>query len=73
MSATNPIEENTIAIRRMLAESDKFAAEQRKLGAEADKLMRDRQLAPWQVAISGMTAGAALFAAGAAFMRFLGH
>jgi hypothetical protein len=73
MSATNPIDENTIAIRRMLAESDKFAAEQRKLGAEADKLTRDRQLAPWQVAFSGMTAGAALFAAGAAFMRFLGH
>lgn len=30
------------------------------------------QLAPWQVGFAGMTAGAALFAAGAAFIKLMG-
>ena len=28
---------------------------------------------PWKVVLGGMTAGAALFAAGAAFMKLFGH
>jgi hypothetical protein len=32
----------------------------------------DTRLKPWQVAFAGMTAGAALFAAGAAFIKLLG-
>ncbi|MBY0335056.1 MAG: hypothetical protein K2X11_00475 [Acetobacteraceae bacterium] len=31
---------------------------------------QEMRLAPWQVAFAGMTAGAALFAAGIAFGRF---
>ena len=33
----------------------------------------DRRLAPWQMAVAGMTWGAALFAAGAAFVTLLHH
>lgn len=48
--ATDPgaidLTEQVARIRRMLAESDKFQAEQRKLIAEAQKFDRDRWLAP---------------------------
>jgi hypothetical protein len=33
---------------------------------------QDMRLKPWQVAFAGMTSGAALFAAGAAFFKLLG-
>ncbi len=58
-------QEQVARIERMQEETRKFAAEQRKLSREAT-------LAPWQVAIGGMTAGAALFGAGAAFMKLFG-
>lgn len=69
---TTDLEQQLDRIRRAREESEKFVAEQRKLTAEAMKLERDRMLAPWQVALSGMTAGAALFGAGAAFIKILG-
>ena len=53
------------------AETQKLLAEERKLLFEALKLKRDRALAPWVVAISGMTAGAALMGAGVLLGRFL--
>jgi len=40
-----------------------------------EQLRQARQqmsLAPWQIAFTGMTAGAALFAAGAAFIKLTG-
>lgn len=50
MSATSTdsldIQEQIVRIKRAQQESDKFVAEQRKLMAEADKLRRDRFLAP---------------------------
>jgi hypothetical protein len=69
---TTDLEEQLGRIRRAREESEKFVAEQRKLTAEAMKLERDRMLAPWQIALSGMAAGAALFGAGAAFIKILG-
>ena len=69
---TTDLEEQLGRIRRACEESEKFVAEQRKLTAEAMKLERDRMLAPWQIALSGMAAGAALFGAGAAFIKILG-
>lgn len=45
--------------------------ETRKFAAEAHKTMRDASLAPWQLALTAMTTGAALFGAGAAFMKLL--
>ncbi|QEE41904.1 MULTISPECIES: hypothetical protein [unclassified Methylobacterium] len=58
--------------RKLMAEAAKLATEQLKMSAEAAKLGRDRALAPWQVAFSGMAAGAAFFGAGAAFIKLLG-
>ena len=58
--------------KKLIAEQSKLAAEQSKLTAEALKLGRDRMLAPWQIALSGMVAGAAFFGAGAAFVKLIG-
>lgn len=52
---------------KLNAETNKLAAEAGKLAAEQAKLARDRDLAPWQIAIGGMAAGAALVGATAAF------
>ncbi|MEE7451362.1 hypothetical protein MRF4_28280 [Methylobacterium radiotolerans] len=57
---------------KMTAGASKTAVEQTRLAAEAAKIGRDRSLAPRQVAPSGMTAGAALFGAGAACVELLG-
>lgn len=56
----------------LMAEAAKLAVEQIRMSAEAATLGRDRTLAPWQVAPSGMAAGAAFFGAGAAFIKLLG-
>ncbi|WP_027171932.1 hypothetical protein [Methylobacterium sp. 10] len=69
---TPDLEEQLGRIRRAREESEKFVAGQKKLTAEALKLDRDRRLAPWQIALSGMAAGAAFFGAGAAFVKILG-
>jgi hypothetical protein len=57
---------------KLAAEQIKLAAEQNKLAAEAGKLQRDRQLLPWQVLVTLLGAGAALFAAGAACVKLFG-
>ncbi len=40
--------------------------------ADADRKRQEMRFAPWQIAFAGMTAGAALFAAGGVFAKFLG-
>ena len=42
-----------------------------QMQADRDRKRQEIRYAPWVFALSGMTAGAALFAAGAAFMRFV--
>jgi hypothetical protein len=37
--------------------------------ADRDRRMQELRLAPWALALAGATAGAALFASGAAFMK----
>lgn len=37
--------------------------------ADRDRKRQEIRFAPWQLALSGMTTGAALFAAGAAFTK----
>ncbi|MDB5627505.1 MAG: hypothetical protein JWR73_3307 [Tardiphaga sp.] len=69
---TIDIEEQIARIQRMQEETRKFVSEQHKLQAEAAKLARDRDLAPWQIAFGGMAAGAALVGATAAFMKIFG-
>lgn len=43
---SDDIDRGRVEIRRLIAESDKFVAEQRKLMAEAAKFDRDRWTAP---------------------------
>ena len=57
---------------KLMAEASKLNAEAGKLAAEQAKLARDRDLAPWQIAVGGMAAGAALVGATAAFMKIFG-
>ena len=73
------LQEQLARIRRAQAESDKFVEEARKLSAEQNKLFaealkseRERALAPWQIMVASMAAGAALFGAGAAFIELIG-
>jgi hypothetical protein len=49
---------------------DKLRAEINNLQADALKKLMETRLAPWQVAISGMTAGAAIVGAVVAVMKF---
>jgi hypothetical protein len=66
------IERDLAEAPKLRAESEKFIAEQRKLIAEALKLERDQALVPWQVMATLLGAGAALFAAGASFIKLIG-
>ena len=77
------VEEQLVRIRKMIAESDRIADERQKMNAEIAKLSVEGQkmnaeitklsvetrLAPWQLALGGVTSGAALFAAAAAFTK----
>lgn len=58
-------QEQIVRINRMIEETQKFSAETRKV-------TRDTTLAPWQLVVTAMAAGGALFGAGAAFMKLLG-
>jgi hypothetical protein len=51
-----------LLLRRIIADTDQ------KL-ADAARKRQEVSLAPWQVMFTGLGSGAALFAAGAAFMR----
>jgi hypothetical protein len=72
------IREQIARIDRAIIEGQKFAVEQRKLEAEARKLDAEARLVDrnrwqgWQVVVTTLGAGAALFAAGAAFIKILG-
>ncbi len=54
---------NVIDMHKKIAHIDQMLADH-------DRKRRAIRSAPWQMALGGMTSGAALFAAGAAFMRF---
>lgn len=59
------LQEQVARIERMQEETRKFAAETRKAN-------RDYSLSGWQLVITGMTAGAALIGATAAFIKLFG-
>ena len=71
------IQEQITRIDRAIAETAKYAAEQRKLASEAAKLDAEARLFDrnrwqvWQIVITSMGTGAALFGAGAAFIKIL--
>jgi hypothetical protein len=57
--------EYDLDIREKLAHIDQMLADH-------DRKRQEIRLAPWQLACVGMTTGAALFAAGGAFVKLLG-
>jgi len=59
-------------IDRQQAETRKFVAEQGKLQAEDLKLQRDRKFLPLTAIATLLGAGAAIFAAGAGFVKLVG-
>ena len=66
-AASPPLDlrEQIARIDRAIAETAKYVAEQRKLEAEARRFDRNQ----WQIVVTAMTAGAALFGAGVAFLK----
>jgi hypothetical protein len=66
-------------IREKLAHIDLMLAQhdQARVGIDLNRTQHDRvrqemKLAPWAIVLSGMTMGAAFFAAGAAFFKLFG-
>jgi hypothetical protein len=68
---TLDIREQLARIDRIQAELQKSQVEITKMTTETDKTRLDTRLAPWALLATGLTAGAALFAAGAAFTKLM--
>jgi hypothetical protein len=58
------INESELNIREKLAHIDQMLADH-------DRKRQEIRFAPWQLALTGMATGGALFAAGAAFFKLL--
>lgn len=59
---TDAADLDALKLRQIIADIDQKRA-------DTERKRQEVRLAPWALALSGMTAGAALFAAGAAFMK----
>jgi len=70
--APKNLNEYEIEQRRRVIKIDQMLAQIDEALANRDRERQEIRLAPWQLALTGMTAGAALFAAGAAFVKLLG-
>ena len=68
--ATLP-EDPPFDIREQLARIDKIADEIQKLYDDSAKVRQETKLAPLTVVFTGLGAGAALFAAGGAFVKIV--
>lgn len=71
MSASTDIP--PLDLREQIVRIDRAIAETQKFLAEAAKFRRDRTLAPITLMVAALGAGAAVFAAGGAFFRLVGH
>jgi hypothetical protein len=73
--AAAPLDE--LDIREKLAHIDQMLADHDRIRVDLDRVLADRdrkeiRFAPWLAVMTGVGAGAALFAAGAAFIKLLG-
>jgi hypothetical protein len=66
------LREKLAHIDQMLADHDRSRAHIDQLAADHDRKRQEIVLAPWLALITGMGTGAALFAAGVAFMKLFG-
>lgn len=64
MSMTTADDAPSLDLREQIARIDRDLA-------DANRKRQEVRLAPWQLAIAGATAGAAIFAAGAAFFKLI--
>lgn len=65
------IREQIARIDKMRAETEKNQVELQKIIADTLKVRQDTKLAPYTIVFGGLGAGAALFAAGGAFVKLL--
>jgi hypothetical protein len=63
------LREQLAHIDQMLADNRRIASDIRRIDADHDRKRQEIRYAPWLAVLAGMTTGAALFAAGAAFMK----
>jgi membrane protein YqaA with SNARE-associated domain len=63
---------DALDIRAKLADIDRALARSAQAHADHDRKRQEIRYAPWALVGSGLTSGAALFAAGAAFMKLFG-
>lgn len=63
--------EQLVRIDKMQAELNTIQIEMTKRHVDTDTVRLDARLAPWALVITSLGAGAALFAAGAAFTKLL--
>jgi hypothetical protein len=56
----------------MLADHDRSRAHIEQLNADHDRRRQEIKYAPWLAIFTGMATGAALFAAGGAFIKLMG-
>jgi hypothetical protein len=66
------LREKLAHIDQMLADIDRTRADHTRIIADHDRKRQEIRFAPWLAMISGMTAGAAFFAAGVAFVKIFG-
>ena len=66
------IREQIARIDHILADRHRIDADINQKNADRDRRRQEIKYQPWIAAISGMTAGAALLAAGAALMKIFG-
>jgi hypothetical protein len=59
-------------IDKALADHDRSRAHVEQLHADRDRKSQEIRFAPWLAVTAGMTTGAALFAAGAPFIKLIG-
>ena len=69
--AAAPTDDQPFDLREQLARIDKMQAEIQKHYDDAAKVRQETKLAPLTVIFTGLGAGAALFAAGGAFVKLL--
>jgi hypothetical protein len=66
------IREKLVHIDQMLADIDRTLADRHRIDADHDRKRQEIRYAPFVALWTGMGAGAALFAAGAAFIKLIG-
>lgn len=64
--------ERLVHIDQMLAAHDRDRVQIEQLHADHDRKRQEIKYAPWLVIFTGMATGAALFAAGGAFIKLMG-